>query len=335
MSLRLGEQMIAGGSTGGSVDLNHYQENNELTLIGFQIDNAGTAFSQNIQGQLTKSTILNESFNQFNEDSVASINSTSDASFALQNSNELSSEIHTVSRDHFAKIRTRTESNSQDEAIQKSLSTIEAVSNVENMEAKITLVSDFNEERNFVDEDFDEPEILTATAEISVGETDNASQKMTMTPNKTTFTGNVDFRKATVTGIADVIYPVGSIYIGIQAECPMKAVIQGSEWVKVSEGRVLQGSDSSHTAGTTISAGLPNITGNFNFQDGSNRNIAVQATKAFKLGSQVTTGGATATGTITRYNGISFDASRESSIYGNSTTVQPPAFVVNIWQRTA
>ena len=29
------------------------------------------------------------------------------------------------------------------------------------------------------------------------------------------------------------------------------------------------------------------------------------------------------------------DASRSNSIYGNSTTVQPPAFVVNIWQRTA
>ena len=30
-----------------------------------------------------------------------------------------------------------------------------------------------------------------------------------------------------------------------------------------------------------------------------------------------------------------FDASLSNSIYGNSTTVQPPALVVNIWKRTA
>ena len=32
---------------------------------------------------------------------------------------------------------------------------------------------------------------------------------------------------------------------------------------------------------------------------------------------------------------LHIDASRSSSIYGNSTTVQPPAYVVNIWRRTA
>lgn len=30
-----------------------------------------------------------------------------------------------------------------------------------------------------------------------------------------------------------------------------------------------------------------------------------------------------------------FDASRSSSIYGSSSTVQPPAYVVHIWKRVS
>mgnify|MGYP006956018656 FL=1 len=33
--------------------------------------------------------------------------------------------------------------------------------------------------------------------------------------------------------------------------------------------------------------------------------------------------------------GIAFDASRSSSIYGNSTTVQPPAIRIYCWKRIA
>lgn len=32
---------------------------------------------------------------------------------------------------------------------------------------------------------------------------------------------------------------------------------------------------------------------------------------------------------------VSFDASRSSSIYGKSTTVQPPAYALIAWRRTA
>lgn len=34
-------------------------------------------------------------------------------------------------------------------------------------------------------------------------------------------------------------------------------------------------------------------------------------------------------------NTLSFDASKSNVIYGRSSTVQPPAFLVNIWKRTA
>ena len=123
------------------------------------------------------------------------------------------------------------------------------------------------------------------------------------------------------------LYPVGSIYIGTQSTCPLATLISGSTWVKVSEGRVLQGSDSSHSAGTTIAAGLPNITGEF----------AVKAQAKTPTGAfyTISTGGGSYDNNFTGNEVIGFNASISNSIYGNSNTVQPPAYVVNIWQRTA
>lgn len=136
--------------------------------------------------------------------------------------------------------------------------------------------------------------------------------------------------------ILSLIYPVGSIYIGVQEDCPLKTLISGSTWVKVSEGRVLQGSDSSHSAGTTIEAGLPNITGEpvhcylFTNSGGSDTPISSGAIVIKDISSTTLYQG----GTTQRAKWY-FDASRSSSIYGNSNTVQPPAYVVNIWRRTA
>ena len=65
-------------------------------------------------------------------------------------------------------------------------------------------------------------------------------------------------------------------------------------------------------------AGLPNITGTFS---GSTANGRPSGTGALFWAS----GGA---GTRDGGNGMGFDASRCSSIYGNSTTVQPPALTV-------
>lgn len=77
------------------------------------------------------------------------------------------------------------------------------------------------------------------------------------------------------------------------------------------------------TAGTYVSAGLPNITGVF--VDGTNTwypNMRKNLDGAFYAKgttSEQCTGGNS--GTSSYING--FDASRSSSIYGNSTTVQP------------
>jgi hypothetical protein len=131
------------------------------------------------------------------------------------------------------------------------------------------------------------------------------------------------------------LYPVGAIYIGTQATCPLATLISGSTWELISAGRVLQGADSGHAAGTTIEAGLPNITGNVVLHHANTYGTIAGAYGAFTPDTQVPNYGLGTGQPSTAYGSFNFSAGDSNSIYGNSTTVQPPAYVVNIWRRTA
>ena len=128
------------------------------------------------------------------------------------------------------------------------------------------------------------------------------------------------------------MYPVGSIYIGTQSTCPMASLISGSTWTLVSSGKALWTGNGSN-ANSTIAAGLPNITGKVGGGELMRPDLDGYANGAFSLVSEehkYRPIGEYATGAA-----ISFDASKSSGIYGNSTTVQPPAYIVNVWRRTA
>ena len=132
--------------------------------------------------------------------------------------------------------------------------------------------------------------------------------------------------------VLEALYPIGSLYLGTQDTCPLETLGIGT-WTKLNSGRLLQISDDSHTADTTIEAGLPNITGRVaQFRYGS---IIVGGTGAFEgvEHSEAQTISVSAS-TNRELNTISLDASRSSSIYGKSNTVQPPAYVINVWKRT-
>lgn len=124
-------------------------------------------------------------------------------------------------------------------------------------------------------------------------------------------------------------YPVGSIYIGTMATCPLASLF--GTWTLVGSGRVLQGSDADHNAGTTIEAGLPNITGKFDMKYAGRGDVTASGAFSKASSSYKGSGGNDSVGNAA----IGFNASNSNSIYGNSTTVQPPAYVVNIWERTA
>lgn len=103
---------------------------------------------------------------------------------------------------------------------------------------------------------------------------------------------------------------------------PKLVEVLGENTVPNMSGRFPQGADSTNLVGSTIEAGLPNITGSF-----VQGNYSGNFTKgAFYQTGQ--TGGPCANKSDWRYLGF-FDASRVSPVYGRSTTVQPPAQVVN------
>ena len=56
-------------------------------------------------------------------------------------------------------------------------------------------------------------------------------------------------------------FPVGSIYQSTARTSP--AALFGGTWQEIAQNRVLMGAGSGHAAGTTVEAGLPNITGSF------------------------------------------------------------------------
>lgn len=125
-------------------------------------------------------------------------------------------------------------------------------------------------------------------------------------------------------------HPVGSIYQSTDATSP--AALFGGTWEQIASERVLMGASSTHAAGTTAKAGLPNITGSFPTTTyGSNYN---KTSGAFSLGSRITGNGEDSNSSFNSYY-VSFAASGSNAIYGRSSTVQPAAYYVHIWRRTA
>lgn len=130
------------------------------------------------------------------------------------------------------------------------------------------------------------------------------------------------------------LYPVGSIYIGTQSECPLATLIPNSSWSLVAQDRSIQGSSSNHAANTTIEAGLPNITGKSNITDSHGLIATISNTTGVFSAEGNNSHPSMVNTTISNGAALVFNAPKSSSIYGNSSTVQPPAYVVNIWRRS-
>lgn len=124
-------------------------------------------------------------------------------------------------------------------------------------------------------------------------------------------------------------YPVGSIYQSTSSTSP--AALFGGSWAKVSSERVLMSASSTHAAGTTVEAGLPNITGTLSDIMGTIW-ASPSGSGAFSckyIGTSLENGNSG------NYSNISFDASKSNAIYGRSSTVQPAAYYVHIWKRVS
>lgn len=141
----------------------------------------------------------------------------------------------------------------------------------------------------------------------------------------------------------DLFYPVGTVYISAdksktKADFPF---MQYGAWEEVPANLCLQTGAASE-AGTQRSAGLPNITGDAYIRSGENVDTGMLA--ALNNGAF---SGILQSSPFTWYNHVSmsagqnkldtlhFNASSSNPIYGKSNTVQPPAYMVRAWVRTA
>lgn len=103
----------------------------------------------------------------------------------------------------------------------------------------------------------------------------------------------------------------------------------GGTWERI-EDCTIWGASDTHPAGTTLEAGLPNITGLMTGLYGEISSAGESGALFSYSSKSKSTSEAWETGKQLR-----FDASRSNSIYGASDTVQPPAYCMYIWRRVA
>lgn len=142
------------------------------------------------------------------------------------------------------------------------------------------------------------------------------------------FTADADGTLHLAGGTAPDPYPVDSIFQTVSSTSP--AALFGGTWQEIAQNRVLMGASYAHAAGTTVEAGLPNITGSF---------VADVKKGEHKVSGAFTAGNVIAsTGEYNSFSDVykfSLDASKSNAIYGRSATVQPAAYYVHIWRRVA
>lgn len=132
-------------------------------------------------------------------------------------------------------------------------------------------------------------------------------------------------------------YPVGSIFQTVGNTSP--AALFGGSWQEIAQNRVLMGASYAHAAGTTVEAGLPNITGSLREANADSSpfrgsKASLESSGALKFVEINTSWGGYSGASGSTYD-VYFDASRSNSIYGRSATVQPAAYYVHIWKRVA
>lgn len=135
--------------------------------------------------------------------------------------------------------------------------------------------------------------------------------------------------------LVDIFYPVGAIFFCSDSTKTKDdfEFMQYGTWEELPSARCIETADATHNAGTTIAAGLPNITGTYDInRSGCSNSTSHTTTGAFSTNTGSLSG---AEGNWKSSIKVTFDASKSNSIYGASSTVQPPAYFVKAWRRTA
>lgn len=150
--------------------------------------------------------------------------------------------------------------------------------------------------------------------------------------------------ESTIINLINTFYPIGTVYVSAdksktKADFPF---MRHGTWEEVPANLCLQTGAVSE-AGKQRSAGLPNITGEAYIRSGKNSDINILAgthrgaitcsiqTSSIEFYNHIVVEG----GGQQHLDTLNFDASLSNPIYGASDTVQPPAYMVRAWVRTA
>ena len=134
----------------------------------------------------------------------------------------------------------------------------------------------------------------------------------------------------------NLVYPIGAVYLSLNNTDP--GTLFGGTWEAIAEGKALWSAGKTINSDVEIAAGLPNLTGEIHANatysgtpysggsfSGVFKNISMSGTQYYLNGRASGSG----------WYDIGFDASQSNSIYGKSTTVQPPAYTVYMWKRVS
>lgn len=138
----------------------------------------------------------------------------------------------------------------------------------------------------------------------------------------------------------DILYPVGIVVTTATDDALKPGEENGlAIWEEIAQNRVLQGT--SNGAGQTIESGLPNITGKVWLRPLDNGDGITWDKENGAFITKVVEDPNDSSGAIAKGSGgkpfgsINLDASKSNNIYGNSSTVQPPAYKVHFWKRVS
>lgn len=132
----------------------------------------------------------------------------------------------------------------------------------------------------------------------------------------------------------DILYPIGIVVTTAADDALKPGEADGlAQWEEIAQNRVLQGTESG--AGGTVEAGLPNITG-YIIGYGGRTGFGGAGGMAYLSDEQerIPSMGDIVPGNTSSLKAV-LDASKSNSIYGNSSTVQPPAYKVHFWKRVS
>lgn len=130
------------------------------------------------------------------------------------------------------------------------------------------------------------------------------------------------------------LYPVGAIYIGTQATCPLSTLISGSTWTIVGTSIITDVSIPSTIAvyGNGKTLGYTDGTNNLALLPGGDGRIYGMG---YGYDKNIGTAGSGGNVTTNKYIGIVSDTSGKSGLVAKSNSITKTSITVNIWQRTA